>query len=129
MKFRIYGRRKIRLLQPDEVRAVFDDDCLRHVSTWVNGGVDIGRTKDVTAIVLAEQLQVEAEKLVFVRSSRLDRRQASKNTRQHQNRSKFKPRKMDRAELFRSPAERRFTFLDIVPIAFKLLFLKDIAIP
>ena len=37
------------LLQPDEVRAVFDDDCLRHVSAWVNGGVDIGRTKDVTA--------------------------------------------------------------------------------
>ena len=41
------------LLQPDEVRATFDDDCLRHVSTWVNGGVDIGRTKDVTAIVLS----------------------------------------------------------------------------
>ena len=35
------------LLQPDEVRAVFDEDCLRYVSAWVNGGVDIGRTKDV----------------------------------------------------------------------------------
>ncbi|MDR1873547.1 MAG: terminase family protein [Synergistaceae bacterium] len=55
------------LLQPDEVRAVFDDNCLGFASGWVNGGVDIGRVRDLTAIILAEQAQVEAEKLVFVR--------------------------------------------------------------
>lgn len=71
------------LLQPDEVRATFDDDCLRHVSTWVNGGVDIGRTKDVTAIVLAEQLQVEVEKLVFIRHMETLARMAFDGQRSH----------------------------------------------
>jgi phage FluMu gp28-like protein len=55
------------LLQPDEVKAAFDDGCLGFASGWVNGGVDIGRVKDLTAIILAEQVQVEAEKLVFIR--------------------------------------------------------------
>lgn len=55
------------LLSPDEVRAAFDDGCLRHVPNWVNGGVDIGRYKDLTALILAEQYLESGEKLVAVR--------------------------------------------------------------
>lgn len=55
------------LLSPDEVRAAFDDGCLRHVPDWVSGGVDIGRYKDLTALILAEEYLENGEKLVAVR--------------------------------------------------------------
>ncbi len=55
------------LLQPEEVRAVFDDSCLGLTDRWVNGGVDIGRVRDLTAIVFAEQRVVDETKLVLIR--------------------------------------------------------------
>lgn len=55
------------LLSSDEVRAAFDDGCLHYVPGWVNGGVDIGRYKDLTALILAEQYLESGEKLVAVR--------------------------------------------------------------
>ncbi len=58
---------ELSLLSPDEVRAAFDDDCLKYTSNWVDAGVDIGRYRDLTALVLSEQYQAEAEKLVAMR--------------------------------------------------------------
>lgn len=61
---------ELSLLSADEVREAFDDECLRHVDGYVNGGVDIGRYRDLTAIVFAEQFMTAGdvkEKLVAVR--------------------------------------------------------------
>ncbi|MCQ4765377.1 terminase large subunit domain-containing protein [Cloacibacillus evryensis] len=55
------------LLSPEEVRAAFDEDCLHYVQGWVNGGVDIGRYKDLTALILAEQFMDGGDKYVAVR--------------------------------------------------------------
>lgn len=57
------------LLSPDEVKNAFDEECLGFVSGWVNGGVDIGRYKDLTALILAESYTEtgEKEKTVAVR--------------------------------------------------------------
>lgn len=55
------------LLSPDEVRAAFDDGCLHYVPGWVNGGVDIGRHRDLTAAVLSEQYVENGDKLVAMR--------------------------------------------------------------
>lgn len=55
------------LLSSDEIRAAFNDDCLRYVPNWVNGGVDIGRYKDLTALILAEQFMENGDKFVAVR--------------------------------------------------------------
>ncbi len=55
------------LLSPEEVRAAFDEECLHYVPGWVNGGVDIGRYKDLTALVLAEQYVDNSDKLVGIR--------------------------------------------------------------
>lgn len=59
---------ELSLLSPDEVRDAFDDTAMSYTdSSWVNGGVDIGRYRDLTAIILAEQYLVEKEKLVAIR--------------------------------------------------------------
>lgn len=55
------------LLSSHEVRAAFDENCLHYVPGWVNGGVDIGRYKDLTALMLAEQYIEDGNKVVAVR--------------------------------------------------------------
>lgn len=55
------------LLSPDEVRAAFDDECLHYVPDYVCGGVDIGRHRDLTAAILAQQYVDNGDKLVAVR--------------------------------------------------------------
>lgn len=58
---------ELSLLSPDEVRDAFDDTALSYTDSWVNGGVDIGRYRDLTAIIFAEQYLADKEKLVAVR--------------------------------------------------------------
>ena len=58
---------ELSLLSPDEVREAFDDHCLCHTENWIYAGVDIARYRDLTAIILSEQYNVDKEKLVAVR--------------------------------------------------------------
>lgn len=63
---------ELSLLSADEVREAFDDECLHSVEGYVNGGVDIGRYRDLTAIIFAEQTQVQGEKRKLVSVRHLD---------------------------------------------------------
>ncbi len=58
---------ELSLFTADEVRAVFDDACLGPTDGWVDGGYDIGRYRDLSALVLAEQVRKEKEKSVLIR--------------------------------------------------------------
>ena len=58
---------ELSLLSPDEVREAFDDSCLGYTGSLVHAGVDIGRYRDLTALVLAEQFHADKEKLIAVR--------------------------------------------------------------
>lgn len=58
---------QLALLSPELVRGCIDEDCLRYVNTWVNGGVDIGRYRDLTEVIFVEQYLENKEKLVAVR--------------------------------------------------------------
>lgn len=55
------------LFNYQEVQDALDEDCLRMVDTKVEGGMDIGRYRDLSAIVLAEEIDREKEKHVYVR--------------------------------------------------------------
>lgn len=56
---------ELSIFRVGDVQAAMTDSCLMHVDRMVNGGMDIGRHRDLSEIVLSEE--IKADNLVYVR--------------------------------------------------------------